>query len=456
MVYTYLLFFCCLSFYLKIMATMNTLASSVPSTVTPTPNTLNSVTQTNGIYKRVVLPNGTYIIPCKNGNSQCGDEIVNGTATSFTDMVDFIAAGAFGKVYRCYKEGSSQPIYAIKECELIDKLAKKEATYLKTLTDKNVKHTVQYIDHGEVNGKLYIVQEYFPSVELFEPLTDGKFFDTACSDAFKNKLATELIEGMLEIHKIGGITHLDVKPENILIQYKEDDLLKTDMNAMNLQIKYIDFGFSSIDCKDTNDKRGTPAYRDDFYFDEDTKTGYNLGQQLDKFACPQSDYWALGLILLCIFAPEDKNIIKNTNYQDDQLENKSRIYRYLFGKEYTNKVQTEYPSETFFIYIKLGLLNDRYGYNKLLFSKLQSIGYNSNLLNKNSIGRYINSNNPGSFADKLTVFQKGYNMAFKPKGGGRTRRRRPSMTRRRKHRSLTRRRYRYRRRHHHHPYTKSI
>ncbi len=76
-------------------------------------------------------------------------------------------------------------------------------------------HVVQIDSVKIYNGELYIFMEFIDGMDLREKLNRSKEKNIECATAID--YALQLCEGLLFIHEKGRILHLDVKPENILI-----------------------------------------------------------------------------------------------------------------------------------------------------------------------------------------------------------------------------------------------
>lgn len=78
------------------------------------------------------------------------------------------------------------------------------------------------------------------------------------------KIADKCCEGLLDIHKL-GITHGDIQPRNIIVNFDDD----------NVSIKFIDFETSGIVGEQGDKSLGTPGYFNNFedYSDEKDWTG---------------------------------------------------------------------------------------------------------------------------------------------------------------------------------------
>jgi serine/threonine protein kinase len=159
-----------------------------------------------------------------------------------------LGSGSFGEVYLTKKNGEKK-YYATKKYER-DKIEKTEAMkYLKNEINilQSLKHPniVKYDDIKKTKKHFYIVMDYCNGGELSKALEkyqikNGKPFPEYLVQYFMRQIisAFQYIHGQ-------GIMHRDIKLENILLNYENEEDRKN-LNLMKAQIKIIDFGFA---CK---------------------------------------------------------------------------------------------------------------------------------------------------------------------------------------------------------------
>jgi serine/threonine protein kinase len=106
-------------------------------------------------------------------------------------------------------------------------------------------HVIGYVEHGKINGTLYLVMEYVEASNLKELLTRG---DELLSEYVGNILIDSAV-ALEHVHDSGFI-HLDFKPENVLV-------------TRNANVRLIDFDLAQPKPekpKKLSKNPGTPAY----------------------------------------------------------------------------------------------------------------------------------------------------------------------------------------------------
>ena len=190
-----------------------------------------------------------------------------------------IGKGSFSKVYKAYNIMTKENV-AIKKIgkQSLQKLSmdrvKQEMDLVKNLNHKNIVKTHEmFVD----NNNVYIVSEYcnggtlkkliekhYPFLEM-----DVKYYVTQIKDALIYLISK-------------NIYHRDIKPQNILINYKN----KNKNNINDIELKIADFGFAKELKKDNllDTLCGTPMYiAPELY----TKKQYHIN----------SDLWSVGIIM---------------------------------------------------------------------------------------------------------------------------------------------------------------
>lgn len=145
--------------------------------------------------------------------------------------------------------------------------AKTEAKILEELCHPNIIKFEKLYRQGE---KVYLILEFFDAPNLAEVMLKRK--GQGLAESIVRKVIRQLVEALAHCHE-KGICHLDIKPENVIVN-------------SDWQIKLIDFAFSvkMIDQSKLKKYCGTPSY---------------MAPEVLKRECfyPQkADAWAVGVV----------------------------------------------------------------------------------------------------------------------------------------------------------------
>lgn len=186
---------------------------------------------------------------------------------------NLIGEGDFFLVYKTSKEKTTALKKSIRHIKnVLDyDFYNKECKILKMMDSEYI---IKYIDSFTYKSYFYIEVEYCNGGNLREYMTDI-FYNK--KDNIKidliNKMMYQISKGLLEIHS-KGIIHLDIKPENIYLDYNDKKIIT---------FKIGDFNISNyINC--------------DIKIDGDKK--YMAPEVLKNISDYSSDIFSLGLIYL--------------------------------------------------------------------------------------------------------------------------------------------------------------
>lgn len=254
----------------------------------------------------------------------------------------FLGGGGFGSVYRARrtKIGDTVAIKVLKP-EALDRpdAIKRFAQEVTTAAQNNYLHVVQVLDTGVVSIATYDNCQYM----VTEFLSGGDFL-TWLNDHPRKKRSDEnlrlsiqkivqVCQGLNSLHQ-SGIIHRDIKPENILLDKEE--------NA-----KLADFGLAGIYDRELIDAQIVGSAVENLTQEDHaantrlTQTGQVFGTlpymapellKGAKYASPQSDQYAIGIILfqiLCNLRPyQTKNPDPKERKREEQqgiIENSTKL-----------------------------------------------------------------------------------------------------------------------------------
>lgn len=155
------------------------------------------------------------------------------------DLIGSIGKGTYGQVYLGIDHNTREKV-AIKKSSNVNKAAK-EAKLLKDL--KKHKHLLEYKEFFIEGDHSYLITEYIEGKPLGYVNKDYQIIGQKFSKDTSIKLTIQILKALHYLHSI-GITHNDIKPQNIILG-------TTSKNHLN--IKIIDFGSAKVS--------GPPPYK---------------------------------------------------------------------------------------------------------------------------------------------------------------------------------------------------
>ena len=236
-----------------------------------------------------------------------------------------LGKGTMGEVYLSQKDGSDT-YYATKKIDKIKadrpQVRKYFRTELEILHKLKHKKIVRFYDLKQTKSHYYIVMEYCNGGSLFSCLDKYmKLYKKPFSEAIVQYLMKQIVSGLKYIHR-NGIIHRDIKLDNILVKFYNNEDMKN-LNMMKTHIKITDFGISIRPGENqlAFTALGSPANMDPFILKKLTERndlanseGYNQS----------ADIWSLGSI--CYEMLIGKRAFNGRNVRD--LKKKIEIGNY--------------------------------------------------------------------------------------------------------------------------------
>ena len=178
--------------------------------------------------------------------------------------------------------------------------------------DLNHPNILKFIELKNVMGNIYIVTDYYNGGNLMKALKIYKKMNNKIfSEEIVQYIMRQIIEGMKYLHN-KKIIHRDIKLQNIMINYEEEDD-RINNNIMKGRIKIIGFALARYLQKGelNNAFVGTPIYMDPCLLNSSKEKEYWYNEKID--------IWSLGAIFYELLT--GKPLFKAKNRED--LEEKS-------------------------------------------------------------------------------------------------------------------------------------
>jgi serine/threonine protein kinase len=185
------------------------------------------------------------------------------------------------------------------------------------MKDKSCDSLAKTFDIGYVNSPDsketfgFIIMEYYPKKNLFKYVERNL---TVGNERLCNFIFTKLLDGIFFMHHIVGISHRDIKPDNVVLD-------------ANYEPKFIDFGLSEEAMQLQTYDDGTAYYRSPEMF------------LAEEYFTPKTDMFALGVLLfrLVFGVPPLKTFNRDDLHTDSELHffdmltsgNPDQVKRYL-------------------------------------------------------------------------------------------------------------------------------
>ena len=215
----------------------------------------------------------------------------------YLTLKKLLGKGTMGEVYLSQKDKDNK-YYATKKIDKIKadrpQVRKYFRTELEILRDFKHKNIVRFFDLKQTKGHYYIVMEYCNGGTLSSCLNKYiKMKNKPFSEETVQYLMRQIVSGLKYIHR-KGIIHRDIKLDNILVKFYQEEDLKN-LNMRKTHVKISDFGISIRPGQNqlAFTAVGSPANMDPFILKKLTERNDLVNSQgYDQSA----DIWSLGSI----------------------------------------------------------------------------------------------------------------------------------------------------------------
>ena len=230
-----------------------------------------------------------------------------------------LGKGTYGEIYLTQK-GNDPTLIATK---IFDRKRYDKSEYLKTCLEKEIEilnelnhpYIVKIYGRAEDDSNYYIFMEYCNGGSLTEILKKykAKFKDTFSLD-ISQFLMRQIISSIDYIHS-KNIVHRDLKLDNILISFKNEDDY-TNLNIKAGMIKIIDFGVATkLDPQgEASTVAGSPIYMDPLILKQHVRKE-NIAKYDERV-----DIWSLGAIFFQLLTGERLYIVKSIEELEKKVE----------------------------------------------------------------------------------------------------------------------------------------
>lgn len=196
------------------------------------------------------------------------------------DRAKRLGKGGFGKVYliRSRRDDSQWAAkYQKQSNERLRGLIREEAGRLRHLQNSEQKYVMGMYGYYEKRDHTLLVTEYLSGGELFDKITERGFSLT------ESKVITyvrQIVKALNYVHR-NRIVHLDIKPQNIMLQRRDSD-----------RIKLIDFGLAKTLLRGGRVKVGFAG-----------TIGFMAPEMLNcAYATPATDFFSLGVVVFMLLS----------------------------------------------------------------------------------------------------------------------------------------------------------
>ncbi len=259
----------------------------------------------------------------------------NENPANFYEKVSELGEGAFGKVFKVKKFGTSfiRALKVMNQSETDKEDILKEGELLKNLSHPNIIKIFEVYHYGK---SIYLIEEFVNGGDLYSKISKlDHLFETTSLAIMK-----QIFSAVCYLHQ-NGLIHGDLKLENIMVESlnirkKATQVLSNDSEYNQIDIKLIDFGCSTL----FKDKKLTDLIGTIYYLAPEVI----LGSYDNK-----CDIWSCGVILYILLTGKFPFYADKTNELFDKI---------LDGNVIFDKEEFKYVSQDTINLIKRCLTKD--------------------------------------------------------------------------------------------------
>jgi len=317
-------------------------------------------------------------------------------------MIEKIGEGSFGEVFKTKKEEFGDTFFATKKVKTKTALDEKNRKYfnneiyiLRNLQHENI---IEFYEIKRTSSNFYLVFGFCNGgmlsscLKKYQNKYNRPFTEEEC-----RHLLRQITSGLAYLDRM-NIIHRDLKLDNILVNFKNDED-KEKLNMMNATIKIIDFGFARfLDQSElANSILGSPMNMDPTLLGGIVNKNYVTYDE-------KADIWSLATIAYNLF----------TGYPPFTASSYENLYKAVSKGNYNIPLSLKLSKQAlaFLVSIMQNNPNDRLDIKSLVYHEFLMSDEKEQLNIKN-----ISNNLISNGELKLSTLSKNYDFLFGSSGG---------------------------------------